>query len=562
MLVAISFALLCSGRSMLPAWLAPVPHLQDDARQHIFWMARFRDPSLFPDDLMADIFQALAPPGYAALYWLLSSFVDPIQATWFVPPVLGALTALATFALVRRLHPAPSAAFLAAALQSWYLWQYDDLVSATPRAFLPPILAALLWALAGGRRWLAVGFVGLGGLLYPTTAVLGVGLLATRLLTLDGWRPGLNRDRKEWLAVAAAVVLAAATLLPGEATARRFGPSFSAAEARQMPDFGPQGRTSFFLDTPYEYWLESARSGFDLRVTDRILRSVPILAEYVALGGLLLVLLPLRRWLPAVRQLRPATVVLPQLLAASLGLFLLAHLTLFQLYLPSRFVKWSVPLVLAVGGGLALGVLVETIGGRSQSSRLRAAGVGTLTLALALGLALYPARYHGLFSPDPHPSISAFLRTQPTNILVAGASSETDAVPAFANRSVLVSREHLVFLRRDYYLELRQRTARLVQAYYTDSLPELADFATTYGVDLILVNRRAYSRSNVQEIWAGHPFGRWEPFTSMVRGQLRSGKAYVLPDLARRCALVDDGQVAAVPTSCILARLRETESYR
>jgi hypothetical protein len=556
-LTAVGFALLCSGRSMLPAWLAPVPHLQDDARQHTFWMARFRDPGLFPGDVIADLFQALAPPGYTALYWLFSRFGDPIQATWFVPPVLGALTALATYALVRRIHPSRSAALLASTLHSWYLWQYDDLVSATPRAFLPPILTALLWALAGAQRWIAVGLVGLGGLLYPTTALLGVALMTIRLLTIKDWRIGLSRDRRDWLAALAAVLLTLATLLPGEVAANRSGASFSAAEARRMPDFGPQGRTSFFLDRPYEYWIESERSGFDLRVTDRIFRRVPILAEYLALGALLLVLLSVRRWLPAVRQLRPAAVVLPQLLAVSLGLFILAHLTLFQLYLPSRFVKWSVPLVLAVAGGLALGMLIETAAARTRLGRFGAAGASALTLALLLGLALYPARYNGLFSPDPRPAISAFLRTQPPDVLVAGASSETDAVPAFAARSVLVSREHMVFLRRDYYLELRERTRRLVAAYYTDSLPELADFTRQSGVDFILVNRRAFSRSSFQEVWTGHPEGRWEPFTSLVRERLRGGQRFVLPELARSCALLDDGQVAVVPTTCIEARLSQ-----
>ncbi|NEQ85703.1 MAG: hypothetical protein F6K26_38040, partial [Moorea sp. SIO2I5] len=38
--------------------------VQDDARQHIFWMMRFLDPELFPKDLIADYFQTVAPAGY------------------------------------------------------------------------------------------------------------------------------------------------------------------------------------------------------------------------------------------------------------------------------------------------------------------------------------------------------------------------------------------------------------------------------------------------------------------------------------------------------------------
>ncbi|WP_366558105.1 hypothetical protein [Okeania sp. SIO3B5] len=35
--------------------------IQDDARQHIFWMRRFFDSELFPQDFIADYFQSVAP---------------------------------------------------------------------------------------------------------------------------------------------------------------------------------------------------------------------------------------------------------------------------------------------------------------------------------------------------------------------------------------------------------------------------------------------------------------------------------------------------------------------
>ncbi|MEM9504455.1 MAG: hypothetical protein AAGA01_10925, partial [Cyanobacteria bacterium P01_E01_bin.43] len=42
--------------------------VQDDARQHVFWMQRWLDPALLPDDFMADYFAYQAPPGYKLLY--------------------------------------------------------------------------------------------------------------------------------------------------------------------------------------------------------------------------------------------------------------------------------------------------------------------------------------------------------------------------------------------------------------------------------------------------------------------------------------------------------------
>jgi hypothetical protein len=146
LVAALALTLLFTWRTMWPVFQAQ-EIVQDDARLHVFWTARLRDPELFPNDLIADYFQAVAPPGYTALYWLLSQFLDPLEASkLLLPPLLGLLTALFAFLLARRLHPSPVGAFLAASLLSWWLWQTPDLVSATPRAFWPPS-----WRRSSGR---------------------------------------------------------------------------------------------------------------------------------------------------------------------------------------------------------------------------------------------------------------------------------------------------------------------------------------------------------------------------------------------------------------------------
>ena len=52
------------SRSMWSAFDPGV--IQDDARQHVFWMQRLVDPGLLKDDLFADYFASQAPPGYVA----------------------------------------------------------------------------------------------------------------------------------------------------------------------------------------------------------------------------------------------------------------------------------------------------------------------------------------------------------------------------------------------------------------------------------------------------------------------------------------------------------------
>ena len=42
--------------------------IADDARSHVVWMWRFINPELFPNDIIFDYFQSVAPPGYTTFY--------------------------------------------------------------------------------------------------------------------------------------------------------------------------------------------------------------------------------------------------------------------------------------------------------------------------------------------------------------------------------------------------------------------------------------------------------------------------------------------------------------
>jgi hypothetical protein len=118
---------------------------------------------------------------------------------------------------------------------------------------------------------------------------------------------------------------------------------------------------------------------------------------------------------------------------------------------------------------------------------------------------------------------------------------------------VLTNREHVYAWHHGYFSEMRQRTMDLVAAYYAETPTEIAAFADRYGVDLFLVNRRSYGARSYGEAWGGFYPGGWEPYTSEIARRLATPRRFALLELAERCAVVDDGQVAAVPTRCLRA---------
>jgi hypothetical protein len=578
---AIALNLLFTARTMAPAFRR-ADVVQDDARQHVFWMARFRDPELFPDDFIADYYQALAPPGYAALYWALSWVVDPLLASKLLPPLLGVLVVLFTFLLVRRLHPQPAAAFFASGLLSWYLWQLDDLSSGTPRAFGPPLVAAQAWACATGRLALTMVLVVLSATFYPVAGALGVALLGMSLLRLS-WRPTLVRERSAWLAFGAAAVAVAIVVLSGQLALSRFSPVVSASQAQAMPEFQPNGHNAFFVNDAFSYWIRNSRSGLDLRLADSR-AGRPVLLGSVVLAALLPLLLVFGQRLPADARVRDGTVILVQLTVGCLGLFMLAHLLLFRLYYPGRYPKGVLPLVVAVAAGLVLGILITVISrwvssclttlapgrrdirrrpfapeadrgaavarccGGLRGERLIASG---LSLALGAWLAAYPAINQGLFRNDEHPIVTSYLRALPKDVVVASLPRDSNGVPIFARRTVLASHQFALALHQGYYAEIRQRIDDLIEAYYADSLPDIVDFAIRYDVDVFLVNRAAFRESTFADAWTGEANGRWEPFTPVAARKLKGQERFALLDVTRRCASVDDRVVAAVTTDCL-----------
>lgn len=553
LIAALGLTLLFASRTMAPAIKAGNV-VQDDARQQVFWMYRFLDPELFQNDLMADYFETMTPPGYAAVYRALSLAVDPLRANKLLPPVIGLASGLFIFLLVRRLHPAPEAAFLGSVLATWFFWQHNAPASATPRAFLLPLLAAVLWALVSRRLVLTVVLVVLSALFYPVAAALGVVLLGVRLVRFTRWRPALVREPGPWVSFLAAAGLVAVVLMPTQLGSARFGRIISAAQASTMPEFHSGGRQAYFTGNFYRYWIASDRSGLDLTVSDPQTK-LPILFEYAALAAVLPALLLFGPRLPALKRLSDQSVVLFQLLIASFTLFFLAHLLLFRLFYPARYVKWSLPLVFAVAAGLALVILAESIA-RGFSRPWRHLIVGAVTLGLALAVAAYPARYKGGFRGDRHPAVTDYLLSQPKDLLVAGVPAETDLVPVFARRPVLVNQEYALSFHPLYYQEIRGRMEDLIDAYYSESPERIIEFADRYGVGVFLVNRAAFDPSISLRTWTDLPGVRWEPFTSAVQARLGSSRRFALLDLADRCGVLREGTVEVVPTDCLRQHLK------
>lgn len=546
--------------------------VQDDAQQHVFWMRRFIDPELFPNDLIADYFQSVAQPGYKAIYQLAATIgIDPMVFNKLLPIVLGLIATGYCFGICLQLLPVPAAGFVSTLLLNQSLWLKDDLVSGTARAFIYPLFLAFVYYLL--RRSLLPCLVALAlqGLIYPSGMLISAGVLVVRVMRWQQGKLRFSTDWRDYLFCAAGLGVTLLVLLPLALESSKFGPAATVGEARTMPAFADEGRTRFFLHSPFEFWLYADRSGFFPYEWARLpFFYFPLLL----LGFALLLALQLRSppRFPLVRRITSNITVLSQIALVSLGLYIAAHVLLFKLYLPSRYTQYSIRILTALAGAIAVIVLLDAIflklGNRTHPQRVQQQiWAVALTALLAVALISYPVllKLNGFSLPSANsyvvgemPKLYEFFLQQPKNTLIASLVPQTNELPSFTKRSVLVSREHALPYHKGYYAQIRQRVTDLIDAQYSPDFNQVQRFIDKYGVDFWILEQAylaAYLGKNPTRKQPppelNNQWLKQFPATAEAHRRWEQGIIPILPSLAERCSVFETKELLVLKATCI-----------
>ncbi|NEQ96522.1 MAG: hypothetical protein F6K30_07335 [Cyanothece sp. SIO2G6] len=530
--------------------------VQDDARQHVFWMQRFLDPGLFPNDLIADYFQSVAPAGYQFVYRLAAWLgIAPLLLHKILPLGLGVLTAGLCFRMMLSLFPVPSAAFCSSVVLMQGLGLTDAIVSATPKAFIYPLLLLFMDGVVR-QQWIVTWIaIALQGLFYPQLVLISSGVLMLRLVDWQEWRPGLVQKRRDRILALGGLMVAFLVLLPYAVQTSEYGPTLTLAEAKQLPELSMDGsRSQYFQDDPTKYWLEG-RSG---------LRPATIFTPVTNLLGLLLLALP---WIPRnsfLRQtLNPNYTLLSQLFISSIGCFIFAHLFLFQLHLPSRYTQHSIKIVMTLAASIVVVSLLEYLWRWSQlamgvaafntaidfGKALASGGFTVLLTAVIVGYALLVAKFPlTTYQYGNYPQLYEFLQNQPTSIRVASLANEINNIPTFAQRSIVTGSEYAIPYHVGYYQQLRQRTNELIKAQYSLNKTDLVDFIQTYSVTFWLLEQSAFQPSYVEsDSWIQqHPEA-----ARRALANLQAQPRLPLVRARRKCQILKEGNLILLDAGCI-----------
>ena len=530
--------------------------VQDDARQHVFWMRRFLDAGLFPNDLIADYFQSVGPLGYTALYQSAAAVgIDPIWLSKLLPLVLGLITTSYCFGVCVQLFPVPMAGFIAALLLNQNLWMQDGLVSATPKAFVYPLFLAFLYYLLRRSLIPCLVAIALLGLFYPSLVFVCVGIL---ILQLCRWervrrRLRLSPNRRDYLFCAAGLFVALLVLLPYALGSSEFAPIITAAEARALPEFAAGARASFFHDDdPWLFWFNASRSGIRLPSA--------LMPPLVYAGLLLPLVLRYPSRFPLSKQVSGGIILLPQLLVASLAMFFAAHALLFKLHLPSRYTQHSLRIVLVTAAAIALTLILDAVFASMKDipkAPLISSFVSSLLplascILLGAALILYPSTLKSFlwtgYVVGKVPDLYEFFQQQPKDILIASLAPEVNNLPTFSKASILVGSEYAIPYHQGYYRQFRQRTIELIQAQYSQDLAEVQQLIQKYGIDFWLLERTAFTPEYVA---SDHWITQYQPLANNAIAQLKQGNLPALSDLTESCSVFATESLVVLQADCI-----------
>lgn len=523
----------------------------DDAREYIVALQRFSDPQLFPNDPIADYFLKISPVGYKFIYWIFAKVgIQPLLLFKLLPTFLALITTIYLFLLFLQIFPSPAGAFFSTLILNQSIWFKDDLVSATPRAFVYPLLAAFLYYLSKRSLIPCLISLGLQGLFYPQLLLLEWTILTVRLFRWEKRSLQFSQDKTDYLFWLSGSVVTAIALLPFTFNFSQIGNSVTAVQMKQMPEFSAQGRMKYFGVNPLNFMFGGG-SGLHF----------PIYPPTIWLSIGLPFLLKSKSSFVKARSIDIK--LLWDITVASLGMFLLAHLFLFKLYFPSRYISHSFRFVMAISAGIVVSSLLasgwnwleQKKQAKARLNHLERLMVRLVCLSLAIAL-IVPGIPDFCFRNQNWkigkiPTIYQFIAVQPKDTLVASLSDQMDSFPTFTQRSILLGREYALPFHPKYYELIKQRASDLIRAQYSPNLSDLKEVIQKYGIDFFFLEKTTFNPDYLlKKDWLINSSFREVVIATVNR--LKSGEIPALSKLVDRCSIISGDRFNLVKDDCIL----------
>lgn len=205
------------------------------------------------------------------------------------------------------------------------------------------------------------------------------------------------------------------------------------------------------------------------------------------------------------------------LLSASILLYVVARLMLMKLFLPSRYLEFSLNIFYCVLIAVCIRIAIEHFKARRFAFPLIASAL------VAIGaVRLYDV---GLYDYSNAVDVFRFVQSTPKASLIAGHPDMMDNVTTFGTRKAFITYELSHTWYKRYWKEVKQRTFDFFHAYYSDDARLVRDFCRKYGIDYLVVREEDF-----QPDLPARQSLYFEPFGSYIRDLVKSRSSFAILD--------------------------------
>lgn len=478
--ILIALAVFLAGTAI--GTLLHLPALQhdaiykDDVVQSPHWAA-YHQSTFRDDDLILKYASFNESPLQNAIYWIGTYFVEFIPLTKYLAVISYGVLSAIFFLVGSSTHGVRFGLLL-----TLFVWVIPESWEFSPGFFakfwMTPLLLLCVFCLQSRRWHWLIGLLPFGAIAYPKSALLLGSTAAVYALLARIDRSG---DRMRFLrSLGIGSALAVAILLVKYASIPEFVGSLRPGdELRQMAELRSGSYPSWYIPIP------SVAEAILLRLNHPFV-----------LIGTLIYCLALGRRIAWERSWSA-------LLIASVVLYLLADLLFMRLYVPNRYTRHTVVILLALWNASNVELILQRIERRS----LRLAAIGGLLILCGWSFA-------ATFVPDAGSSdrrelaaLNRFIREElPPGILIAGSPRALDGVMIQARRSVLTPYKLAHPWYTTYYDEIRERTYHSLVAHFTLDPKPLEELHERYGVTHFLADRRLFDALEAGKRVFGKPY--------------------------------------------------------
>ncbi|NQU73782.1 MAG: hypothetical protein HQ547_03620 [Candidatus Omnitrophica bacterium] len=492
--------------------------INDDVNQHIYWMQQFQDNGLFRNDLLTEYAKNYQPWGFVALYYILSFIVDPMIVSKVIPIILLMVSSLYLFRLVRHITN-DYAGFLAASIFIVTPIYLNRMIGGEPRAFGYPLLIILLYYLVR-KEYLKSSFVLiLQCLFYPIVFLLSI---LTYLFTL------IKMQHKEIFfdkAITQRKYFIIAVMICGVILCSKYIISYNPSIGRIVTREQMVGNSEYYfkgrvriLPTPplFQQIRRSLQEGMVFsKIFNRSAKMISLKPGEFD-NKLIFLITILFLIAETIRKKLIFPIEIMFLFISSVLMYIIADLFLFKLFLPIRYLSYSLPLISLIICAIAIGQLIIKI----KSVRIKKAA--QILILILIFLNVSSQRSNGLTNTSYNKSLYSYLNSLPKETVIAAHPVLANNIPTFAQRKVFINYElsHCVF--DNYWKTIKKRTFDFFDAYYSEDPSFIYEFCERNGIDYLVIDKRHFTEKYLRgSIYI-------EPFSTYVKNITRKRKKFFL----------------------------------